>query len=181
MTSQGVPWQRVLTALVAVVVALTGVVVAFRADGFPAVDATVPRATRWFVDQVNDRIVLADGFSGRALARLDPAAAGEVLEIAQSASGVIVVDRSTATARAIDASALRLGPPQSLGLIAEPTSVVAVSQVGIVAADPASAQAILQPLGGDAVPFDIDAGGTRASTQIAPDGAVWAAAAGRLS
>ena len=91
-----VPWQRVLAALAAVAVTLTGVIVAFRADGFQALDATVPRATRWFVDQASGRVVLADGFSGRALARLDTSDDGQVLEVAQSASGVVVVDRSAA-------------------------------------------------------------------------------------
>ena len=51
MKSQAVPWQRVLPVLVVVAVGLAGIVVAFRADGFAALDATVPRATRWFVDQ----------------------------------------------------------------------------------------------------------------------------------
>ncbi len=170
-----------LAVLGVVVVGLTGVIVAFRADGFAALDATVPRATRWFVDQSNGRVVLADGFSGRALARLDTADNGQVLEVAQSANGVVVVDRSAATARAIDASALRLGPPQSVGLVAEPSSIIGVSQAGLVTVDRASAQASLLPPGGDAVPFDVEAAGAGAATQIAPDGAVWTIAAGRLS
>ena len=156
MKTGAVSWQRVLTVLVAVAVALTGVIVAIRADGFQALDATVPRATRWFVDQSNGRVVLADGFSGRALARLDTVDDGQVLEVAQSASGVVVVDRSAATASTIDASALRLGPPQSVGLVAQPSTIVGVSQAGLVAVDPASTQALLLPPGGDAVPFDID-------------------------
>ena len=170
-----------LAVLVAVVLGLTGLIVAVRADGFSALDATVPRATRWFVDQSNGRVVLADGFSGRALARLDTSDSGQVLEVAQSASGVVVVDRSAATARSVDASALRLGPPQSVGLVAEPASIVGVSQAGLVTVDRTSAQASLLPPGGDAVPFDVEAAGSGPATQIAPDGAVWTIAAGRLS
>ena len=181
MKTAAVPWQRVLAALAAVAVTLTGVIVAFRADGFQALDATVPRATRWFVDQASGRVVLADGFSGRALARLDTSDDGQVLEVAQSASGVVVVDRSAATARLIDASALRLGPAQSVGLVAQPSTIVGVSQAGLVAVDPASTEALLLPPGGDAVPFDIVAGGAGDATRIAPDGAVWTIAAGRLS
>ncbi|NNE10632.1 MAG: tandem-95 repeat protein, partial [Ilumatobacter sp.] len=176
-----VPWQRAFIALAAVSLALTGVIVALRADGFAAVDATVPRATRWFVDQANDRVVLVDGFSGRALARLDTAGAGQILDVAQSASGVVVVDRSSATVRTIDSSALRLGPPQSVGLVAEPESKVGVSQAGVVAVDPVSAQALLLPPGGDAIPFDITAGGRGSDTRIAPDGSIWTLAAGRLN
>ena len=37
---QGVPWRRAILAVVAAVLALTGVVVALRADGYPAIDAT---------------------------------------------------------------------------------------------------------------------------------------------
>jgi Bacterial Ig domain len=171
----------VLSVVTAVVIGLTGVIVAVRADGFAAFDATVPRATRWFVDQANGRVVLADGFSGRALARLNTSADGQVLEVAQSASGAVIVDRSAATARTIDSSALRLGPRQSVGLVAEPTTVIGVSQAGLVAVDPVSAQGLLLPTGGDAVPFDIDTGATTATTQIARDGAVWTIAGGRLS
>ncbi len=181
MKSQGVPWQRVLSVMTAVMIGLTGVIVAVRADGFAAIDATVPRATRWFVDQTNGRVVLADGFSGKALARLNTTGDGQVLEVAQSASGVVIVDRSAATARTIDASALRLGPPQSLGLVAAPTTVIGVSQVGLVAADPASAEGLLLPPGGDPLRFDIDAGGFGDATRISPDGSVWTIAAGRLS
>ena len=38
----GVPWRRAILAVVAAVLALTGVVVALRADGYPAIDATAP-------------------------------------------------------------------------------------------------------------------------------------------
>ena len=175
------PWQRVLSVLAVVAVGLAGIIVAFRADGFAALDATVPRATRWFVDQASGRVVLADGFSGRGLARIDAAPDGQELEVAQNASGVVVLDRSTATARSIDASALRLGQPQSVGLIAEPTTQVGVSQAGLVAVDPASAQAFLLPPGSDAIAIDVEAVGDGPATQIAPDGSIWTVAAGRLS
>jgi len=179
--SQAVPWQRVLSVLAIVAVGLTGAIVAFRADGFAAIDATVPRATRWFVDQASGRVVLADGFSGRGLARLDAAGEGRELEVAQNAGGVVLLDRSNATARAIDASSLRLGPARSIGLIAEPTTQVGVSPAGLVAVDPASAQAFLLPPGGDPIAIDVAAVGDGPTTQIAPDGSIWTIAAGRLS
>ena len=75
----GVPWRRAILAVVAAVLAVSGVVVALRADGYPAIDATTPRATRWFVDESNARAVLADGFSGQTLARLD--VPGELVEV----------------------------------------------------------------------------------------------------
>jgi hypothetical protein len=177
--SEIVPWRRAIAVLAAVATLLTGLVVVLRADGFTPVDATVPRATRWFVHQATGRVVLADGFSGRALARLDAGVAGEVLEIAQSAVGVAVIDRSSATARDIDASRLRLGPPRSVGIVASPTAIAAVGGNGLVVVDPATDDGLLVPPSGDAVPFDL--GGAGAATRVAPDGSVWTIAAGALT
>ncbi len=84
----GVPWRKALAMLLAVGLLAAGAVVALRADGFRAVDATVPRSTRWFVDRDTDLVVLADGFSGRTIARLETGAVPGELDVAQSASGV---------------------------------------------------------------------------------------------
>lgn len=108
--SEIVPWRRVLAVLLAVAAVLAGLVVVLRAAGFEPIDATVPSATRWFVDRENAIVVLADGFSGRALARLDAGGVGGLLEVAQGSLGVALIDRSTATARVVDTSALRIGP-----------------------------------------------------------------------
>ena len=171
----GVPWRRVVASLAIVAVLVLGLVVAFRADGYSAVDATVPRATRWFVHQATGRVVLADGYSGRALARLETSTAGDVIEVAQGAGGVALLDRSSAVARTIDASALRLGPPQSVSLLAEPSTIVDVGHNGLLAVDPVSSQAVLVPPEGDPVPFEVVAGAGPA-TKLAPDGSVWSIA-----
>ncbi len=181
MRSDAIPWRRAIGGVVAAVVLSVGVVVALRADGYTAVDATAPRATRWFVDPASGRIALADGFSGRTLARLDVGPDGSVLEVAQNAGGVAVVDRSAGTARSVDASALRIGPAQSLGLVAQPSAIVGVSQPGIIAIAPESAEGLLVPTDGDPVPFDILAAGVGNDTRIAPDGGVWTLAAGTLT
>src|SRR5688572_20528185 len=176
----GVPWRRAILAVVAAVLALTGVVVALRADGYPAIDATTPRATRWFVDESNARAVLADGFSGQTLARLDVPGEPTELLIAQSASGVAVLDRGSATARSIDTAALLLGPPQSLSVITTPNAVVGVGQAGIVGFDPLSGRGVLLPPNGDQVPFELGAAADPQHTRVTPDGAVMAFAAGAL-
>ena len=67
----GVPWRRVVLVIAAVATGLAGLLVVLRTDGYPAIDATVARATRWFVDEAAGVVVLADGFSGRTLARLE--------------------------------------------------------------------------------------------------------------
>src|SRR5690606_23021135 len=127
----------------AVATLLVGLVVVLRADGFSPIDATVPRATRWFVHQASGRVVLADGFSGRALARLDAGAAGDVLEVVQSALGVAIIDRSAATARDVDASRLRIGPSRSVGVVASPTALVGIGRSGLVAVDPTTGEGLL--------------------------------------
>jgi hypothetical protein len=177
--SEIVPWRRAIAVLAAVAALLTGLVVVLRADGFTPIDATVPRATRWFVHQASGRVMLADGFSGRALARLDVGDAGDVLEVAQGAVGAAVIDRSAATARDIDASALRIGPPRSLGVVASPTAIVGVGQSGLIAVDPTTTDGVLLPPGGDAVRLAVDGAGSE--TRIAPDGSVWTIAAGALT
>jgi hypothetical protein len=179
--SVAVSWRRAVGSVLVIGLATAAVVVALRADGFRAVDATVPRSTRWFVDRSNGRVVLADGFGGRMLARIDVDADGAGLAVAQSASGVAVFDRSAATARSIDAAALRLGPPQSLSLVAAPDAVFGVGQAGVVAVDPANAEAVLLPPDGDQVPFDLATAGRSETTRIAGDGAVWTLADGELA
>jgi hypothetical protein len=175
----GVPWRRALAVLLAVALLAGGVVVALRADGFRAVDATVPRATRWFVDRGTDLVVLADGFSGRTIARLEPGTDAGLLDLAQGASSVALLDRSAGTARTIDSAGLRLGPPRSVELVSAPRAVFGVGQPGMVAVDPASSEAVLLPPGGDEVPFDVGTAGD--NTRIAPDGAVWTLVDGTLA
>ena len=109
-----VPWRRVALLVAAVTTALAGLFVVLRTDGYPAIDATVARATRWFVDETAGVAVLADGFSGQTLVRLQVPGEPAGLSIAQSASGVAVLDSASATARMIDTVGLRIGPPQSV-------------------------------------------------------------------
>jgi hypothetical protein len=177
----GVPWRRVVVAVAAVAVVLGGVLVALRADGYPAIDATVPRATRWFVDSATGFVVLADGFSGETLARLDIPGDSTGRSVVQSPSGVAVLDRSSATARRVDTAELRMGPPQSMSLVAAPDAVVGVGQAGLVAVDPRTAQALLLPAEGEQVPFDLGVAGQGDDTRVAPDGSVLTLAGGGLT
>ncbi len=180
VTSQAVSWRRAVVAVVVVALALGGTIVALRSDGFSAVDATVPRATRWFVHQASGRVVLADGFSGRALARLDAIAGVGDTEVAQGAAGAAVIDRNESTARAVDPTALRLGSPQPLSIVDQPDAVIGVGQPGLVAVDPDEGAAVLLPLGGEPVSFDVPVS-TPAQTRVATDGAVWTVSGGSLT
>lgn len=175
----GVPWRRAWVVLAVVAVAVTGVVVAVRADGFAAVDATVPRATRWFLHEPTGRAVLVDGFAGRSLARIEAAEEGEVLQLVQSASGAAIVDRSAATVRTIDGSAMRLGPEQTVPLVAEARTVVGFGQPGVVAVDPENSEAVLVPPDAEPVPFTVSEP-VSGDTRVSPDGAIWTLADGAL-
>ena len=137
----GVSWRRALVVLATVAVALIGTIVAIRGNGFSAVDATVPRATRWFVHQPSKRVVLADGFAGKALAALNPET-DERLSLVQSPTGVSLLEPDVGVARSIDAAQLRIGPRTTLGLIDRPGTVVGVGQPGLIAVEPGDRDAV---------------------------------------
>ena len=85
MRTTPVPWRRVAVGICAVALVTTGAIVAIRSDGFTAVDATAPRATRWLVNQADGWVMLADGFSGTALARLQVENEGQEIEVLTAA------------------------------------------------------------------------------------------------
>ncbi len=66
-----VTWRQSVASVVALMLALTGLIVVVRSDGLPAIDAAASRATRWLVHGPTASVVLVDGFGGRALASLE--------------------------------------------------------------------------------------------------------------
>jgi hypothetical protein len=175
----GVSWRRALVALATVALALGGTIVAVRGDGFSAINASVPRATRWFVNQARE-VVLADGFSGRTLARLNTGDDDGRLQIVQTASGAALLNRGAGTARSIDTASLRLGPATPIELVGRPDAIVGVGQQGLVAVGPEDQLGVLLPPDGEAVTFDTPDVGSAQNTRVAPDGAVWTLADGAL-
>ena len=178
----GVPWRRVAVVFTAVALAVSGVFVAFRADGFDAVDATVPRATRWFVDDQLDALVLADGFAGKLLAKVPLDSDSNQLEVVQGPSGASVLDRSgAATSQTIDTAALRVGSAQSLDLVSSPETIVGVGQSGVVAVQPGVDEGVLLPPEGEPLPFEVGDIGRDEATRVSSDGAVWTIADGAFA
>ena len=177
MNAQAVPWRRAVAIVAVTAAALTAVVAVVRSDGLPAIDASATRATRWFVHRATGRVVLADGYGGRALARLDAAADGSPLEVAEGAGGAYLLDGSSAEARLIDSAALRLGPGIAMAPLAEPDAVAGVGRDGLVVVAPATSEAALLALSGETIPFEVDAS---AQVMVAPDGAVWSIDGRRL-
>ena len=181
MLTRAVSWRRAVVGLSAVALGLTATVAALRSDGFTAVDATVPRATRWFIDSSTGRAVLADGFAGRTIARLKVGSPGDVLDIAQSATRAVVLDRTEATTRSIDWATFAVGPPQTLGLGTSADTVIGVGQPGVIAVDPTTTEAVLVPPEGEPQRFAAPAAVGDGNTRVAPDGAVWTLAGGRVT
>lgn len=165
-----VTWRRAVAALLATMLGLGAFAVVFRSDGLPAVDAAVARATRWFVHQETGRVVLADGYGGRALASLDVGTDGRDLRVIEGGPGAYVVNDATAEVRVIDSAALRLSPAQGLVTLAGGRALAGVGSSGLVVVDADAGAATLLPTTGESVGFELEVGPT---AFVSPDGAIW--------
>ena len=96
----GVPWRRSITILLVTAFVAAAVVAIARSDGFPATDALAARATHWFVHRPSGRVVLADGYDGVGLARLELESPGAPVSVADGGGGAYVLDPSTGDATA---------------------------------------------------------------------------------
>ena len=177
MTLSTVTWRQAVAAIAATVLTLFAVIVVVRSDGLPAVDAASARATAWFVHQPTGRVVLVDGYGGRALASLDAATPGEQLSVAEGGPGAFLLNGTTAEARAIDSVELRLGTPFGLSALGAGRALAGVGQAGLVVVNPELGEANVVPADGEPVSFAVDAA---TSTRVAPDGSVWSLVDGAL-
>ena len=161
-----------MAALLAAVLTLSALVVVFRSDGLPAIDAAASRATRWFVHQPSGTVVLADGYGGRALASLDVGADQSQLRVIEGGPGAYVVNDSLAEVRSIDSAELSLGPAQGVATLESGNgrALAGVGSSGLVVVDAADRAATLVPVTGEVVPFDADVG---ADALVAADGSIW--------
>ncbi len=167
-----VTWRQTTAALLAAVLTLGALVVVFRSDGLPAVDASAARATRWFVHQPSGNLVLADGYGGRALASIPADPGGSRLRVVEGGPGAYVVNDSLAEVRSIDSAELRLGPVQGVATLESVSSraIAGVGSSGLVVVDATGDAATLVPVTGEVVPYDADVG---TEALIAADGAIW--------
>ncbi len=177
MTLSTVTWRQAVAAIAATLLTLSALIVVVRADGLPAVDAASARATAWFVHQPTGRVVLVDGYGGRALASLDAGTSGEQLAVAEGGPGAFVLNDTTAEARAIDSVELRLGTPFGLSALGAGRALSGVGQAGLVVVNPDDNQADVVPTDGEQLSFAVQ-GGT--ATQVAPDGSIWSLVDGDL-
>ena len=177
MNPTTVTWRHATAAIAAVVTALFAVFVVVRADGLPAVDAASGRATSWFVHQSTGRVVLVDGYGGRALASLDTGAEGRQLAVAEGGPGAFVLNDATAEAQAIDSVELRLGTAFGLSALGAGRALSGVGQAGLVVVDPVDGVANVVPADAEPVSFQVEVG---TATRVAPDGSIWSLVDGNL-
>ena len=177
MTSSTVTWRQAVAAIAATLLALFAFMVVVRSDGLPAVDAASARATAWFVHQPTGRVVLVDGYGGRALASLDTGVRGDGLTVAEGGPGVYLLNDVTAEAQVIDSVDLRLGTPFGLTTLGTGRAVSSMGQAGLVVVNPDENEANVVPADGEPISFPVEAG---SATQIAPDGSIWSLVDGDL-
>lgn len=177
MTLSTVTWRQAVAAVAATVLALFAVVVIVGSDGLPAVDAASARATAWFVDRPSGRIVLVDGYGGRALASRDAGSPNEQLSVAEGRPGAFLLNDTTGEARAIDSVELRLGTPFGLSALGSGRALSGVGQAGLVVVDPDGGEANVVPPEGEPIPFNVRTGTV---AQVAPDGSIWSLVDGDL-
>ncbi len=166
----GVPWRRSITILLVTAFVAAAVVAIARSDGFPATDALAARATRWFVHRPSGRVVLADGYDGVGLARLELESPGAPVSVAEGGGGAYVLDPSTGDATAIDTADLRLGSPSPVELLEGTDPIAGVGPQGLVVVNPSTSQGSVVTPAGEEIAFAVDAG---PQTLVAPDGTVW--------
>jgi hypothetical protein len=177
VTLSTVTWRKAVAAIAATLLTLFAVIVVVRSDGLPAVDAASARATGWFVHRPTGRVVLVDGYGGRALASLEAGFPGEQLSVAEGRPGAFVLNDTTGEARAIDSVDLRLGTPFGLPVLGSGSALSGVGQAGLVVVNPVEDEASVVPGDGEPISFAVESGD---ATQIAPDGAIWSLVDGDL-
>ncbi len=177
MTLSTVTWRQAVAAIAATLLTLFAVIVVVRSDGLPAVDAASARATAWFVHQESGRVVLVDGYGGRALASLDAGTPGAQLSVAEGRPGAFLLNDATGEARAIDSVELRLGTPFGLTALGAGRALSGVGQAGLVVVNPDDGVADVVPADEEQISFPVE-GGT--ITQVAPDGSIWSLVDGDL-
>ncbi len=167
----GVPWRRVLWIVLGVAALVAGTLALVRGGGFDASSAQVGRATRWFVHPSTGRVVLADGYSGKTVARLPISTTGRV-RVAEGTSGAYLLDVTRAQVHPIDRANLRLGPAAGVAALSDNGPTVSVTDDGLVVVDNQAGDAVLVSPDGQSTPFDVETDG-RGRTEVASDSTVW--------
>jgi PKD repeat protein len=137
--------------------------------------------TAWFGSSADGSVALLDGLSGDRLGRVKVAESGERLEVVQSRTAALVVNRSRGTVRRVDGASLEAGPVKRLGavedaelrVVSNAEAVWALQQGGTLAAQ-------LDPVGVDPLGAPVGLGGAPSSVALTPSGWLWVDGPGGL-
>ena len=173
---QKVSWRTVgyvALGTAGIIAAAVGIV---HSDGVRPISLKSSAATRWLVYQPKQLLVLADGLSGRVLAKIDAkvdAKSETTDEIAvQGAGGAFLVAPSLGTVRAISTANLQLGTPQVVGSLSSTRTNfdLGVGTNGLTVVNTETNEAHIVPTGDLTRRIKV----TEAdSAQVARDGSIW--------
>ncbi len=120
--TQKVSWRTVGYAALgttAIIAAAVGIV---HSDGVRPTSMKSSAATRWLVYQPGQLLVLADGLSGKVLAKIEAKSADPNEIAVQGAGGAFLVAPSLGTVQAVSTANLQLGTPQLVGALLPTTT-----------------------------------------------------------
>ncbi|HSB85300.1 MAG TPA: hypothetical protein VLD86_03275, partial [Ilumatobacteraceae bacterium] len=123
---QKVSWRTVGYAALGTAAIIAGTVGIARSDGVRPTALKSNASTRWLVDQVNHRLVLADGLTGRVLARIKTESESSEQVAAQGAGGAFLASPEDGTVRTISTAKLQLGAPQRVDALSDQVDPAAV-------------------------------------------------------
>ena len=179
-----VTWRRAAACVVATLALLAGLVVVLGGDETPSIDATATRATRWFVHEPSGRVVLVDGFGGRAITSLEAGSPNGDLLVAEGGEAAYVLDDATGEVRQIDNADVRLGSPRAIASLGDGVSLARVGPAGLLVANPSSGEGSLLTAAGEPLPLefgdDLPPPSGDPQVQLAPDGVIWSIDGGSL-
>ncbi len=164
---------RTAALVLAMVVAVSAVVVISRQEGLPKqLIANLP-GTRWLVFEPQGLAVLADAVTGRIVVQLDAAQINDKLIAVQGEGGAYLINRARGEAITIDEQDVRLDAGRAVpALVAESRSLVTgVGANGAVAASLTEHSGVLIPPSGPVSALELPEQADRA--QVATDGTIW--------
>ena len=164
---------RTAALVLAMVVAVSAVVVISRQEGLPKqLIANLP-GTRWLVFEPQGLAVLADAVTGRIVVQLDAAQINDKLVAVQGEGGAYLINRARGEAITIDEQDVRLDAGRAVpALVAESRSLVTgVGANGAVAASLTEHAGVLIPPSGPVSALELPEQADRA--QVATDGTIW--------
>ncbi|HEX2783547.1 MAG TPA: hypothetical protein VHN36_08175, partial [Ilumatobacteraceae bacterium] len=119
---QKVSWRTVGYAALGVTAIIAAAVGIVHSDGVRPISMKSSAATRWLVYQPGQLLVLADGLSGKVLAKIEAKSEDSHQIAVQGAGGAFLLAPSLGTARSVSTANLQLGTPQNLSALSDTTT-----------------------------------------------------------